>query len=263
MTYLDAFPTATWVGSKRDGKRWVGTTAPIVVLHTLEFNGWPDPDRWDSPAHLVANPNTGEIRQYIPMNKAAYAVRDNDVENDEPTWQVELWGNAANVPRYSDVWYEGVAAVCDLFVLEYGIPIVFEDFSHVEYGAYAPQRRTQDETRAFTGFLGHCHMGRGVDTHWDPGELDVARVLEFMVTNEEDDDVWIRDITDETWAQLYADGHITGEAAVMPDYYFADGPASDAERVHAFNKAMQSMSKMEGGTAPHTHPITLIGETGT
>lgn len=77
-----------------------------------------------------------------------------------------------------------------------------------------------------------------------------------------EDEVWIRDITDETWAQLYEDGHIEGNPDVMPDYYFADGPATDAERLNAYNKSIQSMSKTKSDTSLHTHPVTTTGHTG-
>jgi hypothetical protein len=125
------------------------------------------------------------------MDKAAYSVRNNAQENDCPTFQVELWGNAANVPRYSDEWYQGVADLCQVFVDEYGIPPDFADFTNVRYGAYAPQRMSDEDVTAFSGFLGHCHMGYGVDTHWDPGELDAAKVLSYMTEPEEPMDVYI------------------------------------------------------------------------
>jgi hypothetical protein len=188
MTILKAFPGATWVGSKQPGKPWNGTTNPMVVLHTLEFEGWPDPDRWDSPSHLVYNPLTRETRQYLPMDLAAYAVRDNALEDDEPTFQVELWGSASEVPLYSDGWYQGVAALCNTFVAEFDIPAVFADFSRVAvaYPGATPDRMMDFQVRAFTGFLGHCHMGLGTDTHWDPGRLDTDKVLSYMTTEEDD-----------------------------------------------------------------------------
>jgi len=197
------FPNSEWIGSMRQGKEWRGETAPILVIHTLEGNYWPDPQRWESPSHIVCNPNTGEIKQYVSMNKAAYSVRDNALEDDYPTWQVELWGKAANVPGYSDEWYQGVANLLDTFHDVYNIPVVFADFSNVSYGADAPQRMTDEAIRAFSGFLGHCHMGKGVDTHWDPGELDVEKVKGFM---KERDSVWANDITDKTWMTMFHNG---------------------------------------------------------
>jgi hypothetical protein len=236
MAILKAFPGATWVGSKRAGKPWVGTTAPMMVIHTLEFNAWPDPDRWDAPAHLVCNPNTGEVHQYLPMDKAAYAVRDNALEDDEPTFQVELWGKAANVPGYSAEWYEGVANLCNVFVDEYGIPPIFADFSRVAvaYPGATPDRMTHAESDAFTGFLGHCHMGLGTDTHWDPGRLDTDKVLAYMTG---DDDVsawydwvagWVTGLDEDHVRKLHTAGIITGDV----DYWIdlLDNPNDPAWR---------------------------------
>lgn len=90
--------------------------------------------------------------------------------------------------------------------------------------------------------LGHRSWTRRkpVDPWFTPGGL-VA--LQDDIQTELGDAMWIRDIKDATWAQWYKDGHITGEPKVMPSYYFADGPASDSERINAFNTAQRSMSK--------------------
>lgn len=47
-------------------------------------------------------------------------------------------------------------------------------------------------------------------------------------------------VTDETWQALWDGGCIDGDPAVMPDYYFADGPASDSEKINGYNVAIQS-----------------------
>jgi hypothetical protein len=54
---------------------------------------------------------------------------------------------------------------------------------------------------------------------------------------------WTDDIADDTWTRWYKDGHIKGDASVMPGYYFAGGAATTGERIHAFNTAMRSISK--------------------
>lgn len=162
------------------GKPWNGATKPMVVLHTLEFNGWPQTWKWDSPSHFVYNPNTRELRQYISMDKAAYSLRHNAAEDDYLTIQVEMWGKAANVPIYDDNWYEGVAELVQWCHDTYGIPLEFADFSVMAAGEYAPQRMTWEQTNEFTGFLGHGHFGRGVDAHWDPGMLDIDKVKSYL-----------------------------------------------------------------------------------
>lgn len=176
-----------WVGSKRTGKNWSGTTGRKLVLHTLEGNYFPSPQRWDHPSHFVYNPYTRELRQYIATSKAAYSIRSSDIENDYFTLQIELWGKAHEVPTYSDVWYEGVAVLVEWVCVEFDVPLVFTDFEQrIVYGRFAPQRMADDVLRAFTGIVGHCHVGRGVDTHWDPGNLDVDRVLSFIVQGDDD-----------------------------------------------------------------------------
>lgn len=173
-----------WVGSKMPGKRWNGSTAPMLVLHTLEFNGWPSTTRWDSPSHFVYNPNTQELRQYVSTKKAAYSLRTNYLEDDYLTLQVELWGRAANTPNYSDEWYRGLAALLRWTKDTYGIRLHFADFSVMKYGRYAAQRMSAQETHDFEGILGHAHFGRGVDTHWDPGMLDIERLETFLAADD-------------------------------------------------------------------------------
>ena len=256
------FPGAEWVGTKA-GKKWVGTTNPIVVLHTLEFLGWPNPEKWDAPSHLVCNPWTNEIRQYVRMDKAAYSVRDNPLEDDYPTWQVELWGKAAFVPKYNDEWYRGVASLCKTFNKVYDIPLNFADFSIMQGGEYAPQRLTDESVRLFTGFLGHGHMGRGVDEHWDPGKLDVPRLERFL---EEEGSMWANDITDKTWMTMFHSGvpGIVGYGRYYcsndgtydwppeqpwgsnPHHVAPDGAASYDEKVHALNVLLQGFSVAAG-----------------
>jgi hypothetical protein len=58
--------------------------------------------------------------------------------------------------------------------------------------------------------------------------------------NTEDDMTWADIVADATWAKAYADGFIQGNAAVMPDYYFAGGPATEDEKKNAYNVIMQN-----------------------
>lgn len=170
----------------RPGKSWSGGSGKRkFILHTMESNSFmrdplthpTQPERWHlALPHLVCNPNTREVRQHIPFDKAAYSLRDNDGEEMKYVWQVELWGRAANTPNYDDNWYRGVAElivdVCNTLDIE----LEFADFSVMTYGTEAPQRLTQAEMDDREGILGHAHFGRGIDTHWDPGMLDIPRL---------------------------------------------------------------------------------------
>jgi hypothetical protein len=76
--------------------------------------------------------------------------------------------------------YQALAELCQWFVTEMGVPDVWLDFTCCAFGAETECRRTRAEVDRFSGFLGHCHFGRGIDTHADPGHLDVERVRSFM-----------------------------------------------------------------------------------
>jgi len=167
------------------GKPWSGGNGKTkLVLHTLEYTRWPNPDgTWACP-HLTYDPWTKQLRQHVPFDRAAYSLRDNTDEDDKYTYQVEMWGKAAEVPGYNDAWYEGVANLISWFVDNLGLEPTFRS---VWLGAgsgaassTSPVRMTQQEWDEFSGVCGHQHFGRGVDTHWDPGALDVRRVQSFM-----------------------------------------------------------------------------------
>lgn len=160
------------------GKPWVGGSGRRkLVLHTIEANGWPN---YEAPPHLTLNPIGRELRQHVPFDKAAYALRFNDGEDDRYTWQIELWGRAANTPDYPDEWYRGVAEQVAWFVMNMGVRHIYADFSEMRYGINAPQRMSHEETDAFQGILGHAHWGKGVDSHWDPGRINVGKLSRYV-----------------------------------------------------------------------------------
>ena len=77
------------------------------------------------------------------------------------------------------------------------------------------------------------------------GTIIKTRDPEPMNGRYEGTDMWIRDITDSTWKAWYDAGHITGNPAVMPDYYYASTTSTpDSGRIHAFNIAMQSIATL-------------------
>ena len=176
-----------------DGKPWSGGVGNRkLVFHTIEGAdpwdiGWPRTwSRWTSSPHLAMNsdrfPDGDWLYQTLPFDVAAYAIRDNDLEDDAYTYQMEMAGRARNVPGYSDQFYEALATVADYMVAVMGVPDTWMDFSCARAGEQSPCRRTKAEVDDFAGFLGHCHVGYGIDPHWDPGKLDVQRVRSFMTT---------------------------------------------------------------------------------
>lgn len=175
-----------------NGKTWSGGSPdrPKLLLHTIEAAdyrvlGWPrDWTRWVSAPHLAMNParypDGDWLYQTLPFDKAAYAVRDNTAEGMQFVYQIEIAGQAADVPNYPDQWYQAVSEVAQWFVDEMGVPVEFLDFSCAQYGTTSPCRLDRAAVDAFSGVMGHCHIGRGIDTHSDPGHLDVDKLKSFM-----------------------------------------------------------------------------------
>ena len=189
------------------GKPWSGGNGRTkLVLHTLEYTRWPNPDgTWACP-HLTYNPWTRELRQHVPFDRAAYSLRDNTDEDDKYTYQVEMWGRAAEVPNYGDDWYAGVASLIQWFIDHQNLEPVFVDrWLGAGSGAASstsPVRMTQQEWDVFSGICGHQHFGRGIDTHWDPGALDITRIETYLTGDIMDTATWASTHRDEDIARL-------------------------------------------------------------
>jgi hypothetical protein len=173
------------------GKPWSGGVGNSkLVLHTIEAAdpwdiGWPRVwSRWESAPHLAMNsdrfPDGDWLYQTLPFDVAAYAIRDNDLEDNRFMYQMEMAGRAMNTADYPDSFYEAIATVADWFVAEMDVPNDWLDFSCAQAGEHSPCRFTKAEMDDYAGFVGHCHVGYGIDKHWDPGKLDTVRVQSFM-----------------------------------------------------------------------------------
>lgn len=129
---------------------------------------------------------------------------------------------------------------------EEGIPILFilggdqEPTDAAKAAFFALRAELEMELGVELPVYGHKEialLGTGTTTSC-PGKV-MALVDEARLDKEELVDF----ISDETWAQFYADGHIEGDSKVMPAYYFVNGGASREERINALNVALRSMSQ--------------------
>lgn len=175
----------TRIVPKAKGKPFIGgdPNTRLAVLHSTETSWVPN---YSAPPHITAavlQPRMlelGYVWQHVPFDLAAYALRENSLEDDWWTWQVEFIAYAGDMGTYPDHVYENIAWVCNWFVENMGVEPNFADFSVMQAGTHARQRMPDSAVRAFNGFIGHGHFGRGTDTHWDPGQLDVPRLQRFM-----------------------------------------------------------------------------------
>ena len=223
----------------RPGKKWDGGTGnPKYLFHTTEITTrWPN---YMAPPHLTLNPWTGELRQHVAFNLAAYAVRSSRVDAMRFVYQVEHWGKAKLVPTYPDHWYENVAELIRWFHDNLGVPIIFDDFTNLRYGPLG-SRLPYDDVDTFAGIIGHGRVGRGIDTHWDPGALDVPRLEAMLDTvtppppppTLKDDMVWLSSLQRQTPEYFVALAEQTGTPGGSDPGYWGRSHDSSGDRIHA------------------------------
>lgn len=134
--------------------------------------------------HQVYDPADGTLVHCHDWDSPAAALKNlyGGVETNRRggVYQVEVVGRAADVPGYSDVWYGNLGrylgSVCDWT----GTPKVFPyRFTGPDgYGQQGTVRLSFEQWQTVAGIVGHAHVPE--NTHWDPGALDVARLLPHM-----------------------------------------------------------------------------------
>lgn len=161
-----------------------------IVLHTTEGGSWPGYNGGGNAPHFTVH-RGGRIRQHIDTAYSAKALvnRRGGVEtNNDGCIQIEFIGSCdrAYAKRHklffvedaTDEDFEGLAKVLAWIHQEHGVVLSTRDLvwsdTNAAY-ATAPQRMSFKEWRDFTGVCGHAHVPE--NDHWDPGKMDVDRVL--------------------------------------------------------------------------------------
>lgn len=173
-----------------DGGTWADQTYPWRgVWHTTEGG-------WDAsissfrskriPPHLLVDPVTRRRGQLVSLNRSSYALENDPggVEtNREHAIQIEVVGYARQSHLLADdaLRWLGEEVVRPLAA---AVPIRFWSPPFYGEGAgwtlateSARQRMSFEAWRSFDGWCGHQHVPE--NAHWDPGALNVARILDF------------------------------------------------------------------------------------
>jgi len=87
--------------------------------------------------------------------------------------------------------------------------------------------------------IGHGHHTRRKIDLWGGQYLDFNDTLIALRQDIGATMKWSDIVDDATWAKAYEDGFIEGNPAVMPQYYYADGPATEAEKKNGYNVIMR------------------------
>lgn len=163
-----------------------------IVLHTTEGGSWPGYGGGGSAPHFTVH-RDGTIRQHIDTAYSSKAL-ENDrggVEtNNDGCIQIEFIGSCDRsyarkhglffVEDATDRDFAGLAKVLAWIHETHGVVLSTRDLKWSDTNAAyesAPQRMSFAQWRKFTGVCGHTHVPE--NAHWDPGLMDVDRVVEL------------------------------------------------------------------------------------
>ncbi len=159
-----------------------------IVLHSTEGSNWPSYRGGYTAPHVTVDPRARETRQHIPFSQAGYALvapTDGTHTNTGGAVQVEIIGSCVvdsplpSVLNFNEDELGYLALVLKDISDATGIPLV----SNVQWLSYPASfgnstvRLTSKQWYDYDGVLGHQHVPGNL--HGDPGQLNVARILEI------------------------------------------------------------------------------------
>lgn len=152
--------------------------APKLVWHTTEGSSFPASNYPTGGPHFTINPATGKLYQHLPITESAAALENpsGGVEtNRAHAIQVEIIGFAGQSGGWSDAAYKHLAELARWI----------EKHGHVKRqcgvkftgSGVPPKRLGGPQYVAYEGHLGHQHVPEQPSGHWDPGALDIERII--------------------------------------------------------------------------------------
>jgi hypothetical protein len=165
--------------------------APKGVLHTTEgmsfaaaLGAYRDNNSWP---HVTVDPVNRRRWQHVALDRPARALRNTgtggQTNREGRVYQVEILGFAGRTHTWSDSelewlgkWVVGPMSRATGIPLTSSVRFYGEDAGFTLASTTAPQRLSARDWDTYTGWLGHQHVPE--NTHWDPGALNVARILD-------------------------------------------------------------------------------------
>lgn len=265
MTWLAGFDR---IDAGRDGGSWARTDLPWRgVIHTTEgasIAGAVAAYRKNgTPPHFTVDPVRLERAQHIPLDRAAYALKNmpGGVEtNRVPCIQIEIVGYAGQTHLWPAERLDWLGdQVLKPIMERVPIGVAHPKFVGEEDGTIArddaPQRLSYAAWEKLNGWCGHQHVPE--NHHWDPGRIDLTRVLRAAVTgqpSQEADEVKLKQYRAKDVGDTYS---LDGKTWKNTQIWICGEhrrPASTPERLGELIAA--------GQVDPTTYPMTLgaIGE---
>lgn len=255
MTLL--YPEAIWHGGATEYGPLPdhGRVNVSLVLHTTETVGMPSFNHGDTAPHLVYDTRDDTWHQWASLDRYVGTMKGHSSGHwNCQAIQVEILAYSDRSACPPNGWWVGelanehITALAGFYRWCMAEGLVGDQL-HAEpaggwlYGAASPYRLDQPQFDLFTGLT--AHGGVGGNSHWDTGVLDLTEIWELAM--EGAGMKWADIVDDATWAQAYEQGFIEGDAAVMPQYYFAGGPATEAEKRNGYNHIMRAQMEATKG----------------
>lgn len=166
---------------------WATYDTIKFLWHTWEGTNWDAAESSFRPYPPHAAFKSGyPVRQYVPLNHRAYALAGTTSERDFVI-QIELAGFAEETRYWPDHLLEEIAVKVLIPVLKWhDVPGCIPDTGFCDtlsgVGILAsPHSRIRMSPEAWDGYSGHVghQHAPAPDEHWDPGALDVARIIDI------------------------------------------------------------------------------------
>lgn len=196
-----------WLSGLRPFKKDHGN--PKIVIHTTETAGKPNWSAQGSGIPHITYERTGRRWQHIPFDMAAYTLKGGDYQSPNSdcgrVLQVEIIGFAKDSSSWSDQEYallrKLLIDLCAIGAVRFDFPLEFvgqDTNARVSLARYAEHE----------GIVGHQHIFG--ETHWDPGKLDVSRLVVPVVKSndadtDENEDWALRQVLDQDFERLHRD----------------------------------------------------------
>ena len=255
-----------------------GFTQVALVLHTTETRGMPGFNHGDTAPHYVYDPRDRTWWCWATFDEGYVGTlkgHSTAFHGNCQAFQVEIlcYSDQPAAASVGGLWVGDLTADHYADLAQF---VAWSRFTHgIDatvtptpaggwlYGTSSPHRLTDQQWTAFGGLTAHGAVPG--NTHWDTGVLDLQRINDLAGSVADMD--WADIVSDDTWTVAYEQGYIEGSADLLPDYYFADGPATEAEKMNAYQHIlaglMQDNHTVGGTPGNHTHPFHgTTGEAG-
>jgi hypothetical protein len=210
-----------------------------IILHTTETRGVPGYDGGQFAPHVTYWPKHRTWTQHFEFNRPSEAIKSFD--NDQVI-QVEIicYSDRSKATEVGGLW---VADLGDQHLDDIA-DFVKWVMSHLRIPARWPGKQATSSSAAnapgfrfekrafheFAGLLGHQHTPAPND-HWDPGAFPWDR---FM-TRIEEDDMFSRTLSKDTWGVLFDQGIVEGRSKQVVVNFWSSPDRTDEEHRHATN----------------------------